>query len=71
MSCVAEAMATAKAQATKGPSSCEGSFRAMPTRPSAMTSCDTSSQLRLRPNCRVSQGMGMRSTSGAHIHFTP
>ena len=71
MSWVAEATATAKAQATKGPSNCEGSFRAMPTKPPAMTICDKSNQLRRRPSCRVSHGMGKRSTSGAHIHLTP
>jgi len=71
MSCVADATATAKAQATKGPSSCDGSLSAMPTKPPAMTICDDNNQLRRRPNWRVSQGIGILSTKGAHIHLTP
>ena len=43
----------------------------MPTRPATTTSCASSSQLRRRPSSRVSTGMGMRSTSGAHTRLKP
>ena len=36
-----------------------------------MTTCDSTSQLRLRPKARVSKGIGMRSTKGDQTHLKP
>ena len=54
-----------------GPSVWRGSASAMPTNPATMSACDSSSQLRRRPNAFVSNGIGRRSTSGAHTHLKP
>lgn len=69
MSCVAEPKATASAHQMMGFRVVSGSLSAMPTSPPMIISCDSSSQLRLRPSARVSSGSGMRSTSGDHIHL--
>ena len=71
MSCVAEPNAASNANQTIGISAIFGSDSAMPIRPQTIIDCDSSSQLRRRPNRRVSSGMGKRSTSGAQHHLKP
>ena len=71
MSCVAEAKATSKAKRANPVTPCCGLCSAMPTSPNMVTICASSNQLRRRPSQRVSSGMGMRSTSGAHTHLKP
>ena len=71
MSCVAEARATSSAHSTSGCRPLRGSSTAMPTRPAAIASCDSSSQLRRLPISCVRPGRGTRSTSGAHTHLKP
>jgi hypothetical protein len=67
---VADEKATAKAQATVAKRPCAGSVKAMPTRPSAMPSCETTIQARRRPRKRARTGMSTASTIGAHRNLS-
>ena len=69
MSCVAEPKATASAHHTTGISETRGSVMAMLTSAAMMVNCDSSSQLRRRPNRRVRSGIGSLSTKGAQTHL--
>ena len=71
MSCVAEPNAVSSAKPTKGVSDSCGLLHAMPKSPAITAACASNSQLRRRPNSRVSSGNGKRSTNGAHAHLKP
>ncbi len=64
-----EPKATTRALHTMGVKASCGFWLAMPSKPAAINSCDSSNQLRRRPRRRVSPGSGKRSTSGAHTHL--
>ena len=71
MSWVAELNATmTAATVTHSNPSC-GLPKAIATKPATMPSCANNNQLRRRPNQRFNNGMGNRSTNGAHTHLKP